>query len=61
MTKQAKLIFSINSVIMELETALTELKMDKIEPPIRLSESIQSLYKIRNEIYPIYNYDNRIK
>ena len=34
-------------------------RIKNVELPKELQESINKLFKIRNEIYPIWNYDGR--
>lgn len=59
MKNKILLSLDVNEVILELESVIRQLKNDNIEPTKELQESINKLFKIRNEIYPIWNYDGR--
>lgn len=59
MKNKILLSLDVNEVILELESVIRQLKNGNIEPTKELQESINKLFKIRNEIYPIWNYDGR--
>lgn len=59
MKNKILLSLDVNEVILELESLIRQLKNGNIEHTKELQESINKLFKIRNEIYPIWNYDGR--
>lgn len=59
MKNKILLSLDVNEVILELESVIRKLQKDNVELPKELQESINKLFKIRNEIYPIWNYDGR--
>lgn len=59
MKNKVLLSLDVNEVILELESLIRQLKNGNIEITKELQESINKLFKIRNEIYPIWNYDGR--
>lgn len=59
MKNKILLSLDVNEVILELESLIRKLQKDNVELPKELQESINKLFKIRNEIYPIWNYDGR--
>lgn len=59
MKNKILLSLDVNEVILELEYLIRQLKNGDIDTEKELQESINKLFKIRNEIYPIWNYDGR--
>ena len=59
MKNKVLLSLDVNEVILELEYLIRQLNNGNIEITEELQESINKLFKIRNEIYPIWNYDGR--
>lgn len=59
MKNKILLSLDVNEVILELESLIRQLKKENEDTPKELQESINKLFKIRNEIYPIWNYDGR--
>lgn len=59
MKNKILLSLDVNEVILELESLIRQLKNGDIDTENELQKSINKLFKIRNEIYPIWNYDGR--
>ena len=59
MKNKILLSLDVNEVILELESLIRQLKNGDIDTQTELQKSINKLFKIRNEIYPIWNYDGR--
>lgn len=59
MESKVKLSLDVNEVILRLESVVKSLKSDNEETLKEIQKSIDKLFKIRNEIYPIWNYDGR--
>ena len=59
MKNKVLLSLDVNEVILELESLIRQLKNGDIDTENELQKSINKLFKIRNEIYPIWNYDGR--
>lgn len=59
MKNKVLLSLDVNEVILRLESVVENLKSDNTETLKEIQKSIDKLFNIRNEIYPIWNYDGR--
>ena len=59
MKNKVLLSLDVNEVILRLESVVESLKSDNEETLKEIQKSIDKLFKVRNEIYPIWNYDGR--